>query len=78
MYFSLNQKYSDFLKNSNSEMLRNFSLIQEYVLILENFLSLFIESIMLMLIFILIIFTNFKVGILILAVSITHFFSIIL
>ena len=69
MYFSLNQKYSDFLKKSNSEMLRNFSLIQEYVLILESFLSLFIESIILIFIFILIIFTNFKVGILILAVS---------
>ena len=47
MYFNLHQKYSDFLKKSHSEMLRNFSLIQEYVLILEGFITLFIECVIL-------------------------------
>jgi ABC-type bacteriocin/lantibiotic exporter with double-glycine peptidase domain len=75
MYFNLHQKYSDFLKKSHSEMLRNFSLIQEYVLILEGFISLFIECVILFFIFILIIIINLKVGILILGVSLIAYLT---
>lgn len=75
MYFNLHQRYSDFTKKSHSEMLRNYSLIQEYASILEGFISLFLECAILLFIFILILFINLKVGILILATSTFIFIS---
>jgi ABC-type bacteriocin/lantibiotic exporter with double-glycine peptidase domain len=75
MYFNLHQRYSDFTKKSHSEMLRNYSLIQEYTSILEGFINLFIECAILLFIFILILFINLKVGILILVTSAFVFIS---
>ncbi len=58
----ISQKYSIFLKKNKSELLRNVSLVNEYTYILENFINIFIEFLILIFIFVLIFLTSFKVG----------------
>ncbi len=73
----ISQKYSIFLKKNKSELLRNVSLVNEYTYILENFINIFIECIVLIFIFVLIFLTSLKVG-LILIISLSALFGIII
>ena len=72
----ISQHYSIFLKKDKSELMRNTSLVNEYTYIIENFITLTIESIILLFIGILIFKTNFYFGIIILFFLIITFFII--
>jgi ABC-type multidrug transport system fused ATPase/permease subunit len=74
MFFNLHQNYLFFLKKSNSELIRDSGLINEYVLVIENFINLFIEFVILFFIFALILYTNLVVGISIVGCSMTLYF----
>ena len=58
----ISQNYSEFLKKEKSELLRNTSLVNEYTYVMENFITLFIEVLILFFIFSLVILTNTKIG----------------
>jgi ABC-type multidrug transport system fused ATPase/permease subunit len=70
----INSEYEFFSKRSNSELIRNCVLINEYIIILENFLNIFIEFTILFFIFFFILYTNYKVGLFLIFISILLYF----
>jgi ABC-type multidrug transport system fused ATPase/permease subunit len=58
----ISQNYQAHLEKDNAELLRNISLINEYTSVIENFISLFIEFVILLFILILIFYTDSKIG----------------
>ncbi len=58
----LNQSYDFFLKNNKPQIMRNLGILAEYIIVLENFINIAIEGLILMLILSIIYYSNFYVG----------------
>lgn len=70
----ISQHYSVFLKKDKSELMRNTSLVNDYTYIIENFINLFIETVILFFIGVLVFKTNFIFGLTILFFILMIFF----
>lgn len=70
----ISQHYSVFLKKDKSELMRNTSLVNDYTYIIENFINLFIETVILFFIGVLVFKTNFIFGLIILFFILMIFF----
>jgi ABC-type multidrug transport system fused ATPase/permease subunit len=71
----LHSGYSQYLERNNSKIMREFSMIGEFISVLENLINIFIEFIVLFIIFILIFSSNINIGIFILVIL--FFFTIL-
>tara|TARA_Y100000591_G_C21846822_1_gene709207 strand:+ start:148 stop:1851 length:1704 start_codon:yes stop_codon:yes gene_type:complete len=65
----LSQSYSFYLKKDKSEIMRNLGIVSEYIIVLENFVSLMLESLILIGIFLIILIKDAQVGLFILFFS---------
>ncbi len=75
--FYLNQSYDYFLENNKPKILRNLGILAEYIIVLENFINIFIEILILFLILTLIYLNNVQVGIFVTLFSIIFTFLIL-
>ena len=72
--YYLNQPYNFFLTNNKPQILRNLGILQEYIIVVENFINIAIEIFILALILIIIFYNDIFVG---LFLTIFAFFFII-
>lgn len=72
--YYLNQSYNFFLTNNKPQILRNLGILQEYIIVVENFINIAIEIFILALILIIIFYNDIFVG---LFLTIFAFFFII-
>ena len=73
----LNQSYDFFLKNNKPQIMRNLGILAEYIIVLENFINIAIEGLILMLILSIIYYSNFYVGLTITIFSLIFVFVIL-
>lgn len=70
----LSQSYSYYLRKDKSEIIRNLGIVSEYIIILENFASIVLESFILIGIFGIILSQDYQVGFFILIFSLLFLF----
>ena len=73
----LNQSYDFFLKNNKPQIMRNLGILAEYIIVLENFINIAIEGLILMLILSIIYYSNFYVGLTITVFSLIFVYVIL-
>ena len=73
----LNQSYEFFLKNNKPQIMRNLGILAEYIIVLENFINIAIEGLILILILSIIYYSNFYVGLTITIFSIIFVYLIL-
>ena len=71
----LGQSYSFYLKKDKSEIIRNLGIVSEYIIVLENFISLILETLILVGIFVIILIKDYQIGIFIFIFSVTFLFT---
>ncbi len=73
----LNQSYDFFLKNNKPQIMRNLGILAEYIIVLENFINIAIEGLILILILSIIYYSNVYVGLTITIFSIIFVYVIL-
>ncbi len=75
--YYLNQNYSFFLKTDKPEIIRNIGLLPGFIEILENFINVAIEVFIIIIVFSIIFYTDYKIGFVLTVTSMTFAYLII-
>ncbi len=75
--YYLNQNYSFFLKTDKPEIIRNIGLLPGFIEILENFINVAIEIFIIIIVFSIIFYTDYKIGFVLTVTSIIFAYLII-
>ena len=75
--YYLNQNYSFFLKTDKPEIIRNIGLLPGFIEILENFINVVIEVFIIIIVFSIILYTDYKIGVVLALTSVVFSYLII-
>lgn len=75
--YYLNQNYSFFLKTDKPEIIRNIGLLPGFIEILENFINVVIEVFIIIIVFSIIFYTDYKIGFVLTVTSVVFAYLII-